>query len=51
MAYVPKNAEWFLAEIVQEIRVADRKRNIIHMNFVIIHAPSPEAAYVRARNF
>jgi hypothetical protein len=49
MAHVPDNAEWFLAEIVQEIRVAGSKRNIVHVNFVIIHAKSPDAAYVRAR--
>jgi Domain of unknown function (DUF4288) len=48
MAYVPDNAEWFLAQIVQEIRVAGSKRNIVHINFVIIHASSPEAAYHRA---
>ncbi len=48
MAHVPDDAEWFLAEIVEEIRVAGSKRNIVHMNFVIVHAPSPEAAYVRA---
>jgi hypothetical protein len=50
MAYVPKDAEWFLAEIVQEIRVAGCKRNIVHQNFVIIHAGSPEAAHARARD-
>jgi hypothetical protein len=48
MAYVPKDAEWFLAEMVQEIRVAGCKRNIVHQNFVIIHARTPEAAYIRA---
>lgn len=48
MAYVPDNAEWFLAEIVQEIRVAGSKRNIVHINSVIVHARSPQAAYVRA---
>ena len=48
MAYVPDNAEWFLADIVQEIRVAGSKRNIVHINSVIVHARSPQAAYVRA---
>jgi hypothetical protein len=48
MAYVPDDAEWFLAQIVQEIRVAGSKRNIVHINFVIIHASSPKAAYHRA---
>jgi hypothetical protein len=51
MAFVPDNAEWFLAEIVQEIRVTGCKRNIVQLNFVIIHASSPEAAYDRAHKF
>lgn len=48
MAYVPKDAEWFLADLVQEIRVEGCKRNVVHINSVIIRAKSPEAAYVRA---
>lgn len=48
MAYVPKDAEWFLANLVLEIRVAGSRRNIIHINYVIIHAQSPAAAYARA---
>lgn len=48
MAYVPKDAEWFLAELVEEIRVAGSKRNIVHINYIIIHARSPQAAYARA---
>jgi len=48
MAHVPDNAEWFLADIVQEIRVNGSKRNIVHINTVIVHASSPQAAYVRA---
>src|SRR4051812_3928978 len=48
MAHVPDNAEWFLADIVQEIRVGGSKRNIVHINSVIVHARSPQAAYVRA---
>lgn len=48
MAYVPKDAEWFLAELVEEIRVAASKPNIVHINYVIIHASSPRAAFARA---
>jgi hypothetical protein len=29
MAYVPKDAEWFLAELVEEFRVQGDKRNTI----------------------
>src|SRR5687768_13224015 len=48
MAYVPKDARWFLAELVEEIRVAGSKRNVAHINYVIIHATSPERAFARA---
>ena len=48
MAHVPEDAEWFLADIVQEIRVAGSRRNIVHINYVIIHARSPKDAYKRA---
>ncbi len=48
MAHVPKNAEWFLADLVQEIRVEGSRRNIVHINHVIIRANSPGEAYSRA---
>jgi|SRR4051794_36582348 hypothetical protein len=49
MAYVPKDAEWFLAQLVTEIRVAGSKRNIVHIDYVIIRATSPLTALARAR--
>jgi hypothetical protein len=48
MAYVPKDAEWFLAQHVQEIRVQGRKRNVVHINYVLIEAKTPEDAYRKA---
>jgi hypothetical protein len=45
MAYVPEDAEWFLADLVQETRVAGNKRNIVHINYVLIRASSPKEAY------
>ena len=48
MAHVPNNTEWFLADIVQEIRVDGCQRNVVHINSVIVHASSPETAYARA---
>ncbi len=48
MAHVPSDVEWFLAQLVMEIRVAGSKRNIVHVNCVLIHAGSPEAAFKRA---
>jgi len=51
MAYVPSDAEWFLAEVVLEIRVTGSRRNVVHINTVIIRANSPDEAYQRARAF
>ena len=48
MAYVPKDAEWFLADLVEEIRVAGSKKNIVHINYVLIYASSPNEAYTQA---
>ena len=48
MAYIPENAEWFWADLVEEIRVEGSKRNIVHINCVLIRATSPEEAYTRA---
>lgn len=38
----------FLAELVEEIRVEGHRRNIVHINYVLIHANSPEQAYKKA---
>ncbi len=48
MAFIPKDAKWFLAELVEEIRVQGRKRNIVHINYTLIEANSPEVAYQKA---
>ena len=48
MAHVPKDAEWFVADLVEEIRVAGSKKNVVHINCVLVHATSPEEAYVEA---
>ncbi len=48
MGFVPKDAEWYLAEIVQELTVADDLRNVVWRNLTLIHASSPDDAYERA---
>lgn len=48
MAYIPPNAEWYIAEIVQEITVEGDARNVVHRNLVLIKASSPEDAYSRS---
>jgi hypothetical protein len=48
MAYIPKDAQWYLAEIVEEIKVEDDPRNVVHANLMLIRADSPDEAYDRA---
>lgn len=45
MAYIPPGAKWYVAEIVEEIRVEGDARNIVHRNLVLVSAGSPEDAY------
>ena len=48
MGFVPKDAEWYLAEIVEELTVADDPRNVVWRNLILIHANSPDDAYEQA---
>ncbi len=51
MAYIPKDAEWYIAELICEIKVDGDSRNVVHRNFVLISAASPEDAYTKALEF
>lgn len=48
MSYIPENAKWYLAEIVEQITVEDDPRNVVHTNLVLVRADSPEEAYQKA---
>ncbi len=48
MGFVPEDAEWYLAEIVQELTVEDDPRNMIWRNLTLMKADSPDHAYERA---
>lgn len=48
MGYVPRDAEWYLAELVQELGVTDDPRNVIWRNLTLIQASSPDDAYEKA---
>src|SRR5258708_24120146 len=48
MAYIPKDAEWYLADIVLLHTIEDDSENVVYINFVLIHASSPENAYEKA---
>jgi len=48
MGYIPKDAKWYLARLVQEITVEGDPRNVVHTNLVLLCADSPEEAYQKA---
>jgi hypothetical protein len=48
MGYIPKDAEWYLAEVIEEITVEDEPNNVVHFNWILVHAHSPEEAYSKA---
>ncbi len=48
MVYVPQGAEWYVAEIVEEIIVEGDPRNVVHKNLVLIRADSADEAYTKS---
>jgi hypothetical protein len=48
MAYIPPDAKWYIAEIVEEFTFAHEPENTVHTNTVLIRADSPEEAYERS---
>ena len=48
MGYIPKDAEWYIAELLMEITVQGTRRNVLHRNLFLINAHSPEEAYDKA---
>ncbi len=49
MGCIPKDARWYLAEIVMEIAIQDDPRNVVHLNTTLVRADSPDEAYQRAQ--
>jgi hypothetical protein len=48
MGFIPRNAKWYLAEIVEEIRVESSQQNVAHTNRTLIRADSLEEAHEKA---
>ena len=48
MGYIPKDAEYYLAEIVLEIAVTGEAESLVHTNLVLVRADSPDEAYTKA---
>ena len=48
MAFIPKDAIWYLAQVVLEINVEGESRNVVHVNYILVRADSAENAYDKA---
>jgi Domain of unknown function (DUF4288) len=43
--------EWYLAELVMKITVADDPRTVVHQDLVLVRASTPHRAYKKALKF
>ncbi|PSM30698.1 DUF4288 domain-containing protein [Haliangium sp. UPWRP_2] len=48
MSHIPKDASWYIAELIERVSVAGDPRLVVHRNLRLIRADSPEAAYTKA---
>ncbi len=48
--WIQKDMEWFLADIIQELKVADTEDSTVWINTHLIRASSPDEAYEKALN-
>jgi hypothetical protein len=48
MAYIPEDAKWYLAWVVEEMTIEGDPRNVVHINQFLIRADSPDEAYEKA---
>ncbi len=48
MAYIPKDAKWYIADLVIECCIEGESSNVVHINSVLIRADSPEEAFEKA---
>lgn len=48
MAYIPPRAKWYIAEIVEHLRVQGDRRAVVHVNLCLIEATGPANAYRKA---
>jgi len=47
VGYIPSDAKWYLAEIVEEFSFEGESENVVHTNMVLVRADSPDEAYER----
>lgn len=50
-AFIPEDAEWYLADCVEAIRVGRHQEITVHVNTLLVRADSPAEAYRKAMRF
>lgn len=48
MAYIPRDAKWYVAETVERLQVQGAPRAVVHVNLRLIEATGPATAYRKA---
>ena len=48
MGHIPKDAKWYLADLIVQMRIEEEPRSLIHINTVLVRADSPEEAHEKA---
>jgi hypothetical protein len=48
MAHIPENTKWYVADVVEEVRIEGEPDNVVHINSILIRADSPEEAHAAA---
>lgn len=48
MSFIPKDARWYLADVVLEHRIDGDPENVVHVNTHLVEAGSPHEAYEKA---
>lgn len=48
MAFIPKNARWFIGEFVESLQIEGQSSVLVHLNSLLIEARSAEEAFDKA---
>jgi hypothetical protein len=48
MAYIPADARWYIAEVVERLKVQGDPRAVVHVNLYLVEASGPAMAYRKA---
>jgi hypothetical protein len=48
MGFIPKDARWYLADVVLEHRIDGDAQNVVHVNTHLVEAGSPDEAHEKA---